>query len=450
MEWGIALLVLLVGSLFIAYRVRTHPIPAHLVYYLIRVRDRVRLLYQPIQALPDQTREIMGQPRDRQLTQHQHLESERWFRDMAENVDEIFWIRDLHEPKFLYMNPAYQTYSGRNQQALYQDPFSFLESILEEDRSMIRAVFISPQPHSSFRFRIRHLDGRIFWMQARIFLVHDQQGRPIRRIGVASNITAAMEKEHILEVSLAKERRLNQIKSQFIETASHEFRTPLAVIQSSVELISQYVDREVGTPSMAHITRHLAVVYDRLRALNDLLDDTLMVSQIEAGKIPVHLEWIDVVAFSQALISATYGGEGLTQRPVPVEVNGLPAEVQVDKRLLHHVLTNLLGNALKFSTQSPRLTIRFQSEAVSLAISDTGIGIPLTEQSNLFTKFFRASNARFIQGTGLGLAICQDYVGLLQGRMEMTSIEGVGTTVTVILPLGERPLVDKLAPERIC
>ncbi|AUD06167.1 PAS domain-containing sensor histidine kinase [Spirosoma pollinicola] len=344
------------------------------------------------------------------------------------------------------MNPAYQTYSGRSPQALYEDPLSFLDCIQEEDRPLVREAFMSPQPHRSFRFRIRHLDGRLFWLHARIVLALDQAGTPVRRIGVATDITAAIEKEHILEESLAIERRLNRLKSQFIETASHEFLTPLTVIQSSVELIQQYVDREAATPSSAHIARHLAVIFERLSALNSLLGDTLALSQIEAGRLQLQLEWTNVVSLSEALMASTFGGELAAQRPVHLVVKGPVAEVPVDRKLLSHVIANLLSNALKFSTQPPRLTILFQPGVVSMAVSDTGIGIPASEQAHLFDKFYRASNARHIQGTGLGLAICQDYVRLLQGRIEVGSIEGEGTTFTVFLPLRERMSSGQPAP----
>lgn len=419
------------------------PGPYGLIHRSQRVDGSVVWVDHQFESIADATGQVVrvhGTVQDitaYRQTQQQHQESERRFRDIAEHVDEIFWIRDLHEPTFLYMNPAYQTFSGRSPQVLYEDPLSFLACILEEDRSMVREAFISPHPRSSFRFRIRHLDGRIFWMHARIFMVQDQAGLPIRRIGVATDITAGLEKESILEESLANERLLNRLKSQFIETASHEFRTPLTAIQSSADLIRQYVDRETDRPSSAHIRRHLAVISEKLTALTNLLGDTLTLSQIEAGTIQVHLERTDLVSLSSVLIESTFGGELATQRPVHLEVIGSPLPVLMDRKLLSRVLTNLLSNALKFSKQSPRLTILFEPGFVSLSVSDSGIGIPATERAHLFNKFFRASNAKYIQGTGLGLAICQDYVRLLQGRIDVDSTEGMGTTFTIRLPLSE-------------
>ncbi|GAB3047528.1 PAS domain-containing sensor histidine kinase [Spirosoma pulveris] len=398
-------------------------------------------LFQPKPPLGDcsPAQPVPQTPVDRLPLEKQLLDSERRFRDIAENVDEIFWIRDLHSPTFLYMNPAYQTYSGRSPQTVYENPFSFLDAIQPEDRALTREAFMSSQPRSHFRFRIRHLDGRLFWMQARIFLARNPDGLPVQRIGVATDITTALEKEAILEASLANERRLNQLKSQFIETASHEFRTPLTVIQSSVELITRYVAQEPDRPATQPISRHLRAIDRQVKALTTLLGDTLTLSQLEAGKVPLQPEWTDLVEFSQGLIEASFSPELASHRPVQLTVSGPVVSVLVDQQLLGHILTNLLSNAFKFSTQAPRLAITYESAVVRLAVIDAGIGIPAHEQAFLFTKFFRASNARHIQGTGLGLAICQDYVELLQGRMEVASREGIGTTCTVILPLGERP-----------
>lgn len=378
------------------------------------------------------------------LTQRQLQESERRFRDIAEHVDEIFWIQDFNQPAFLYINPAYQTYSGRSPQALLTNPLSFLDGIPPEDRSLVEEVFLSPRPPTSFRFRIRHLDGRLFWMQARLFTAHDPAGSPIHRIGVATDITTSIEKERILEASLANERQLNQLKSQFIETASHEFRTPLAAIQSSVDLIEHYVGREAETSSTPTIRRHLAVIADKITALESLLRDTLTLSKIDAGKIELQLEWTDLVSFSRSLFESTYGQTLAPQRPVHLEVEGTPAAVKVDRKLLGHVLTNLLDNGLKFSRLSPRLTLQFDPNVVKLAVSDSGIGIPASEQAYIFSKFFRATNANHIQGMGLGLAICEQYVGLLQGQIELVSTEGMGTTFTVVLPYTQRPSSEKL------
>ncbi|GAB3013695.1 sensor histidine kinase [Spirosoma pulveris] len=429
-------ILLMVCTLYCIYRLRVQQIKAQQVYLQKQIRERTSEVLQQRQELQDQALyvELLQAKVDQQAARQELQDSEQRFREMADNVDEIFWIRDLHEPRFLYMNPAYETFSGQSPQSLYEDPLTFLTCIVEEDQAAVWESFLSPEPEFSFRFRIRHRDGRIFWMHTRVFLARNQDGVPIRWVGIATDITVTIEKERILEESLEKERTLNQLKSQFIETASHEFRTPLTVINSSAELISFYVKRFVPDPSLALITRHIDVLFTKVGSLNMLIDDTLTLSKIDEGKVRLHLEWVDLVALSRELIQSTFSQGQDNSQSVLLDVRGCPVDIQVDQNLLTHVLTNLLSNALKFSSTPPRLILEFKPLEVRLLVSDNGIGIPANELRYLFNKFFRATNVNAIQGTGLGLAICREYVRLQGGQIEVESTEGKGTTFTVTLP----------------
>ncbi|SOD81478.1 two-component regulator propeller domain-containing protein [Spirosoma fluviale] len=433
---GLSVLLMLC-ALYCVYRLRVQHIKAQQVYLEGQVRERTSEVVQQRQELQDQALyvELLQAKVDQQAARQELQDSEQRFREMADNVDEIFWIRDLHEPRFLYMNPAYETFSGQSPQTLQEDPLSFLTCIVEDDQVAVRESLLNPEHQSSFRFRIRHWDGRVFWMHARVFLAKNQDGLPIRWVGIATDITMAIEKERILEESLVKERNLNQLKSQFIETASHEFRTPLTVISSSAELVRFYVNRFIPSSSLAPITRHLDVLFTKVGSLNMLIDDTLTLSKIDEGKVRIHLEWVDLVALSREVIQSSFNQSEANEQLVQMEVRGCPVDIQLDRNLLTHVLTNLLSNALKFSTTSPRLILEFKPQEVRLLVCDEGMGIPASELRYLFNKFFRATNVNAIQGTGLGLAICREYVTLQGGRIEVESTEGKGTTFTVTLPL---------------
>ncbi|MCX6216056.1 two-component regulator propeller domain-containing protein [Spirosoma sp.] len=430
-------MLLMLCVLYVIYRLRVQQIKAQQVYLQDQVRERTREVLQQRQELQDQALyvELLQAKVDQQAARQELQDSEQRFREMADNVDEIFWIRDLHEPRFLYMNPAYETFSGQSPQTLIEDPLAFLSCIVGEDRAAVRESFLNPEHQGNFRFRIRHRDGRVFWMNARVFLARNQDSLPIRWIGVSTDITTAIEKEHILEESLVKERNLNQLKSQFIETASHEFRTPLTVISSSAELVRFYVNRFAPSSSLAPITRHLDVLFTKVGSLNMLIDDTLTLSKIDEGKVRLHLEWVDLVALSREVIQSNFSQGKSNEQLVQLEVRGYAVDIQIDRNLLIHILSNLLSNALKFSTTPPRLILEYKPEEVRLLVSDKGMGIPANELQYLFNKFFRATNVNAIQGTGLGLAICREYVRLQGGRIEVESIEGKGTTFTVMLPL---------------
>ncbi|SOD92853.1 sensor histidine kinase [Spirosoma fluviale] len=369
---------------------------------------------------------------DRKQTEEILRDSEQRFREIAENVDELYWIRDLHSPKFLYMNPSFEKFSGVSVAELYQNPLIFADFIHEDDRAVILAAFMNNEPGTDFQFRVRHLNGTLRWLSARVFLLTDEAGRPMRRLGVASDITAVIEKEQILEESLAKERALNVLKSQFIATASHQFRTPLMAISSSVELIRYYTSLSTAPSSPVLINKHADSILRQVTSLDELIVDTLTLSKIEEGKVATDLEEIDVVSLCQELVGATFSDRS-DGRQVELSSVGLPVSIQSDKTLLSHVLLNLLSNAFKYSTWNPRLTIRFCHTNVTLAIQDKGFGIPAKDLPFLFGKFFRASNVGQIKGTGLGLAICKEYVDLLGGTIDVESTEGVGTTFLITL-----------------
>ncbi|ADB38807.1 PAS domain-containing sensor histidine kinase [Spirosoma linguale] len=359
-------------------------------------------------------------------------ESEQRFREIAENVDELFWIRDLHAPKFLYMNPTFERFSGIRVEELYRNPLRFADFVHQDDRAAVLAAFLSDEPGMNATFRVVNPEGTIHWVRAKVVLLTDETGVPRRRLGVASDITAVIENEHILEASLARERELNGLKSQFIATASHQFRTPLMAITSSAELIRYYSALPTGTLKPPLFLKQAEAILKQVSWLEELMTDTLTLSKIEEGKVTLRREELDVVGLCQTLIGDTFS-ERSDGRQVDLVVVGSPVSVRADRTLLSHVLQNLLSNAFKYAATNPQLTVQYDPGRVMLAVEDKGIGIPANELPLLFGKFFRASNVHSIQGSGLGLAICREYVQLLGGTLEVASTEGVGTTFRILL-----------------
>ena len=360
-------------------------------------------------------------------------ESEQRFRDIAENVDEIFWIRDLNEPRFTYMNSAYERFTGQNPEHLYTYPLVFLTFIHGEDQQKVLDAFTHLGPETDVRFRATHQNGSVHWMKIRGFVVKDDSGAIIRRIGMTTDITSTIEKELILEEALKNERSLNYLKSQFISTASHEFRTPLATISSSVELLKYYVNSNAAGPA-APLNRHIDTISREVFSLNDLVTNTLTISKIEESKVIANLELVDLIALCETIREDHFSNRA-DNRHTELTVIGNPASIRTDRNLLSRVITNLLINAFKFSASNPVLEVNFKKTVVQIRVIDKGVGIPADDLPNLFGKFFRARNATMVQGTGLGLAICLEYVTLLKGSIDVKSKEGKGTTVRVTIPI---------------
>ncbi|GAB4020194.1 hypothetical protein GCM10028808_60520 [Spirosoma migulaei] len=369
---------------------------------------------------------------ERKLAEEALRESEQRFREIAENVDEVFWIHSADPFRLLYINPAYERIWNRTRQSIYDDPTSFMEGILEEDRPAMAAFFQSYRAgqEGQLEYRLRRPDGSISWLSVRTFIIRHGAGNPARYIGIVNDITSQKEKELVLHQSLLREQELNQLKSQFVSTASHEFRTPLTTIQTSTELIELYLDVPTG---QASIRQHIGVIYKQIERVSELLSDMLTISKIEAGRVSFTPRWLDPVALCSQLITTHFSARS-DHRRVQLQLVGKPYQAYLDEKLMSHVLINLLTNAFKFSAQDPQLTICFGANDLRLEVASAGIGIPAEDMANLFQAFFRASNTIGIPGTGLGLVIARQYVELHQGRLTVQSKNKKGSIFTIWLP----------------
>jgi PAS domain S-box-containing protein len=242
--------------------------------------------------------------------------------------------------------------------------------------------------------------------------------------------TALLKSQEELTIALAKEQELNQLKSRFVSTASHEFRTPLSTILSSAALIARYTAE--GTEAKRQ--RHVDKIKSSVKHLNSILDDFLSIAKLEEGKFNHHPSIFNVKAFISDVIEEVSGILKLNQT-VSVSCEG-DAETCLNQQFFKNILINLISNASKYSDDSTNIEVHSENAQNELTIKviDYGIGIPLTEQVHLFERFFRAQNAINIQGTGLGLNIVKKYVDLMDGNITFISKENEGTTFIVKLP----------------
>ncbi|GAB3968573.1 hypothetical protein GCM10028806_12880 [Spirosoma terrae] len=231
---------------------------------------------------------------------------------------------------------------------------------------------------------------------------------------------------------LVRERELNELKSNFITLASHEFRTPMMTILSSASLISQYSAPEEGANRERHIQRIKAAV----NSLTSMLNDFLSISQIDQNAVGSNDLPLEITALCQKAITSVETMAKPRQRFHYLPQTG-PLWLNLDGQLLKNILINLLINASKYSSEDTdiRLVSATQHNHAIFTVSDQGIGIPDADKDKLFSHFFRARNAVPIQGTGLGLYLAKRYAELLGGSITFTSQVGQGTTFTVQLPL---------------
>ncbi len=240
-----------------------------------------------------------------------------------------------------------------------------------------------------------------------------------------------LEKTKIdLRNALEKEKDLNELKSRFVSMASHEFRTPLTAIISSLSLVTKYGEQNDKENQIRHVSR----IKKSVNNLTDILNDFLSVSKLEEGKLENLPETInlknvigDIVSEMQFMVT-----EG---QKLEYKHNG-KEEAVVDKKLLKNILFNLISNAIKFSPDGGVIEVNSHvlSSTIKVSVKDNGIGISKEDQKHLFERFFRGHNATHIQGTGLGLNIVTKYTELMNGSIDFESKENKGTTFTIIIP----------------
>lgn len=246
-----------------------------------------------------------------------------------------------------------------------------------------------------------------------------------RELYIAMNDVALANKE--LEASLVREKELGKLKSSFIAVASHQFRTPLAVIQSNAELLEMLNNMPEKQDSEKY-SKVTSRIIEAISKMTDLMDDVLTLGKLTSGSVGCFPEDIDVVEFCEKL-RKEFNLIQKDGRVLDFVSEGEAYNLQLDSKLLTHSLTNLISNAFKYSLgkENPQLIINFKPTEVVLSVKDFGLGIPESQLSNLFEPFFRADNVTEIQGTGLGLSIAKEYVEVNKGAISAKSIEGEGS-----------------------
>ncbi len=231
--------------------------------------------------------------------------------------------------------------------------------------------------------------------------------------------------------ALEKERELNALKSRFLSMASHEFRTPLSTIMSSVDLIAKHA----GAVPEDKVGRHVARIRSKVRELTGILNDFLSLDKLEQGRTTVNPSPFDIVHLCIDLLEEMRPMARPGQE-LGYDHEGDERQLTQDRQMLANVISNLVTNAIKYSPENApiQLRTRIRDGMLQLEVQDQGIGIPLDDQEHLFERFFRAGNVVNVQGTGLGLNIVRKYLELMQGSIAFESHEGKGTTFFVVLP----------------
>ncbi len=274
-------------------------------------------------------------------------------------------------------------------------------------------------------------DGTEFPVE--ISLGHFKTGDEQYAIAFIADITKRkINEEKIIaqQLEMEKEKEVNDLKSRFVSMASHEFRTPLSTVLSSLSLLSKYTTTEDQSKRDKHIDR----IKSSVKTLTDILNEFLSLGRIEEGKVEMNPEVFDIVEF----INGMNNEMSVLLKPGQNFIFNHKGNTEsyTDTNLLKHIMINLISNAIKFSPENASIIIDAEvtTTHTKISITDKGIGIPLSDQVHLFERFFRATNVTNIQGTGLGLHIVGRYVELLNGTIHCHSEFENGSSFIINLP----------------
>ena len=390
-------------------------------------------------------------------------ESEERFRLAMKGANDGLWDWDLITNQ-VYFSPRWKSMLGYKENEIPNE-FASWEKLLHPDDlknafSVIEIYLSEKKGNYAVEFRMKHKNGGYISILSRGFGIKNEAGEIVRIIGTHVDITdqkeaaerirklneeleervkkrtAQLEKanqeikkaEEELRIAFEKEKSLGELKSRFVSTASHQFRTPLTVIRSNVELLQMQSDL-MDDKLKPKFEKASSRINHEVKRMTYLMDDVLILGKINAGRVPFEPKLTDVVSICHELVNK-HNSIQSDGRVVKFKIEGKQTKLNLDEKLFSHTISNLLSNALKYSEGrgNPELALLFNKKLLKISVTDNGIGIPEDEVKNLFQPFFRAVNASETPGTGLGLAICKEYTELNGGTIGVKSIQNKGTT----------------------
>ncbi|HTH78747.1 MAG TPA: PAS domain S-box protein [Ramlibacter sp.] len=353
-------------------------------------------------------------------------ESEAKYRKVVENVNEGIIVTAAG--RILYANPRALDITGLDDDTAKSHPF--VDFIHPDDRDRVLANHMQRlrgEPvENNYQFRVIHRTGAVRWLEISA-VVFEWQNQPAT-LNFLIDVTERRQIEHDMREALARERELSELKSRFVAVASHEFRTPLAGILSSIELLDDYGARLPDDERREIVGQ----VKSAVARMNKMVDQVLITSRIESGKFVFEPRPRSIPDLMVQVASEMDQAHAQASR-ISVRCDGIDKPRMVDAKLISHILVNLLGNALKYSPPDTAVTCTAVAEGDRLrfSVADKGIGIPAADLPRLFESFHRGTNVGNIQGTGIGLHIVKECVQLHRGTIEVESSVGQGATFLV-------------------
>ena len=240
-----------------------------------------------------------------------------------------------------------------------------------------------------------------------------------------------VDAEKDINIAFRRERELNKLKTNFLSLVSHEFKTPLSGILTSIILLGKYNLAE----QQEKRNKHIKIITDKVQYLNNILNDFLSLEKLETGNVNYNLSTFELGKVMKEVVS---NANILLKEGQTINYPDHIDEISLlqDEKIIELTLSNLIHNAIKYSSENSVIAIKVSQdhEITTLEIIDDGIGIPKIDQKNIFNRYFRAENVLLTEGTGIGLNISKTHIENLGGSINFESEENKGTTFTISIP----------------
>jgi PAS domain S-box-containing protein len=362
--------------------------------------------------------------------QSELLESEERFRQIAENIEDVFWIFSPIDLHLLYVSPGFEALWGRAADMVRADLRSWVETVHEMDRPRVRTAFEVLLQSGDYdeEYRIVRPDGSVRWVRDRGFQVKNA-APGVRRIArITSDISIKKAAEKLRHDADSR-------KDEFLATLAHELRNPLGPIRTAVELMRTVNGNAAAVHEKAHDT-----ISRQVNHLARLVDDLLDISRISQGKVTLKPQDTELKSFVNAALETTSPFVNSRGHELRVQLPEQEVYVYGDAIRLAQILGNLLHNAAKYTPRGGRITLTAApaGEELLITVEDTGIGISVDAIDGIFDLFAQGdvSPDRAQDGLGVGLSLVKKLVDLHNGRVYAYSAgPGAGSMFKVYLPL---------------
>ncbi len=373
---------------------------------------------------------------DRKIHEQVLAENERQYRNLVNNLREVVFESDA-AGNITFLNHSWEQLTGYSvAESLGKQGRSFLApSALPSVEPTLNRMNQSPHTFTNVELQYQHKSGKVVWAEVKTKRIFSPSGETIGSTGTIVDITERKKAEEDTARAIEKEKELMELRSRFIMMASHEFRTPLATIQSSLDILRIYL-QTADDHLRQMCEKHFEKMGTEIHRVGDLMNDILLLGKMQAGKTKLQLKTVYMNELILNLLAHHYSN-GPDPRIPKFSQIGKPKTAFIDEQLITHCLMNLLSNALKFSVgkPAPEITLAFKRKKINIAVRDFGIGIHASDKKRVFEPFFRGSNVDQTPGTGLGLVVVKEFIDLHGGKIHFNSHRLGGTTFILELPL---------------